>query len=262
MAPALRARPALWAQWVPVAFGSATVLAQIAYPLVTGAARNRLTVVTVLLFAAASIAHALVWRGPAWTATLVAVTASGGLLVEAVGTRTGIPFGSYAYTDSLGWKVLGVPAVIPLAWTMMAYPALLVGQRIARGPVAGPLVAGAALASWDLFLDPQMVEAGHWIWAPGGGPRLMDIPVSNFAGWLGVGVLMMALLWRALPAHPDVRPDGAIDDSLPCALYLWTYGSSVLAHVAFLELPGSALLGGIGMGAVVAAFVRAWHRRP
>lgn len=259
MATALRARPALWAQRVPVAFGAATVLAQIAYPLATGAARNRLTVVTVLLFTAASIAHALVWRGPTWATTLVAVTAGGGLLVEAVGVRIGIPFGSYAYMDSLGWKLLGVPAVIPLAWTMMAYPALLVGQRIARGPMAGPLVAGAALASWDLFLDPQMVEAGHWIWAPGGGPTLMDIPVSNFAGWLLVSVLMMALLWRALPARPDARAD---DDWLPCALYLWTYGSSVLAHVAFLGLPGSALLGGVGMGAVAAAFVRACRRRP
>jgi uncharacterized membrane protein len=111
--------------------------------------------VTILLFAAAGIAHALVWRGLAWAATLVAVTAGGGLLMEAVGVHTGIPFGAYAYTDSLGWKLLGVPVIIPLAWTMMAYPALLVGRRICPHPIAGPLVAGAALASWDLFLDPR-----------------------------------------------------------------------------------------------------------
>ena len=52
----------------------------------------------------------------------------------------------------------GVPLIVPLAWTMMAYPALLVGRRI-----GAPVLAGAAaLASWDLFLDPQMVAAGHW----------------------------------------------------------------------------------------------------
>ncbi len=250
-------RPTLWARRAPVALGAATVLAQIVYPLVSGAARDRLTVVAVLLFAAASVAHALVWRGPAWTATLVAVTAGGGLLVEAVGVHTGIPFGAYAYTGSLGWKLSGVPVVIPLAWTMMAYPALLVGREISPHPVKGPLVAGAALASWDLFLDPQMVDAGHWVWAPGNGPALMGVPVSNFAGWLLVSVLMMALLWRALPL---ARPER--DDWVPYALYLWTYGSSVLAHAAFFGLPGSALAGGVGMGAVVTAFVWTQRRRP
>jgi putative membrane protein len=34
------------------------------------------------------------------------------------------------------------------------------------------------------------------------------------------------------------------------ALYLWTYVSSVLAHTAFLDLPASALWGGLGMGAL------------
>ena len=34
------------------------------------------------------------------------------------------------------------------------------------------------------------------------------------------------------------------------ALYLWTYYSSVLAHAVFLDLPASALWGGIAMGAV------------
>jgi hypothetical protein len=38
------------------------------------------------------------------------------------------------------------------------------------------------------------------------------------------------------------------------ALYLWTYGSSVFAHLAFFALPGSALVGGIGMGLVAVPF--------
>jgi hypothetical protein len=36
-AAALRARPALWAWRMPVVLGAATILAQIAYPLVSGA---------------------------------------------------------------------------------------------------------------------------------------------------------------------------------------------------------------------------------
>jgi uncharacterized membrane protein len=240
---------------VPVALAALTVLLQIAYPLVQGAARDRLTVVTVLVFFAASTSHALVWRGGRFTAALVAVTAGGGMAVEALGVNLGLPFGAYAYTGTLGLEWLGVPLVIPLAWTMMGYPALIVGQRITGNAVAGPVVAALALATWDLFLDPQMVDAGHWEWL-GGGPTLLDIPVSNFAGWLVTAVLMMALLWRA----PSRDGAGPVDDRPMYALYLWVYASSVLAHLVFFGLPASALVGGVAMGAVVLAFLLALRR--
>ena len=230
------------------------IAAQIAYPLTPpGPARDRLTVVTVVIFCAAALAHAAVARGWRFTALLLAVTAGGGLAVEAVGVATGIPFGAYAYTGTLGAQVLGVPVVIPLAWTMMGYPALVVGRRITRSPVAGPLVAGAALATWDLFLDPQMVDAGHWTWGPADGPHLLGIPAGNFLGWFVVATLMMAVLWRQTPASSD--------DRVPLVLYLWTYVSSVLAHLAFFDLPASALVGGLAMGAVVAALLVSERRR-
>ena len=236
-----------------VALACVTVLLQVAYPLVTGAARDMLTVATVMSFFLASVVHALYWRGVRFTAALVAVTAGGGLAVEALGTHYGVPFGSYAYGDSLGWTMLGVPVVIPLAWTMMAYPALLVGRRITRHPLAGPLVAGWALAAWDLFLDPQMVAAGHWVWSTAG-PSLTGIPVTNYLGWLATAVAMMGVLWR-LTVWRAHRPD----DRVPLALYLWTWGGSVLAHAVFLGMPRVAFVGGLGMGAVVALL--AWTSR-
>jgi uncharacterized membrane protein len=235
---------------------AAVVLLQVVYPLVSGAARDRLTIATVLVFFCASAGHALAWRGPGFATLLVLVTAGGGFLVEALGVTTGLPFGGYAYTGRLGPQLAGVPLVIPLAWTMMAYPALLVGRRITRHRRWGPVVAGCALAAWDLFLDPQMVDAGLWVWH-GGGLALLGIPLSNFVGWLVTAVLMMAVLWRS-PAIAPLVPA----DRVPYGLYLWVYASSVLAHALFFGLPGSALLGGLGMGAVVLAFARAARRTP
>jgi putative membrane protein len=228
-----------WA--VPTLVG-AGVLAQVAYPLVDGSARDALTVGTVVVCCAAAVTHAAVTRGVRTAALLVLVTAGGGLLVEAVGLASGVPFGRYDYAGSLGPKLLGVPLVIPLAWTMMAWPAWLVAARVARR--ARVLVAGWALASWDFFLDPQMVDAGHWTWsdpAPGL-PGVAGVPLTNYAGWTIVAMLMMAALAAVLPAEPA----GA---DLPMfAFYLWTYASSVLAHLAFFGLPGSALWGGLAMG--------------
>ena len=240
-----------------------TVLAQVAHPLVRGGTRDALTVATVLLFAAASLAHALATRGVRTAATVLVVLGCGGLLAEAVGTRTGFPFGPYTYADTLGPAVLGVPAVIPPAWVMMGWPAWLVGSRLA-GPRAGrarrALVAGVALATWDLFLDPQMVAAGHWRWADPAPalPGVPDVPLTNYAGWLAVAIAMAALLDVALPAAARAP---APADTVPYALYLWTYASSVLAHAAFFGLPASALWGALGMGLVAVPLARSLRPR-
>lgn len=240
------------ARAVPVALGLAVVALQIAYPLVAqGAARDRLTVLVVVCFAAASVTHALVWRGPAFAAALVATTTVGGLMIEVVGVSTGVPFGEYRYLDSLGAQLLGVPVVVALAWTMMAYPAYVVSEVIGGGALRASVVGGWALASWDLFLDPQMVQAGHWEWTSQV-PALAGIPLTNYLAWFVVATAMMLTL-RMLTGHETT----VADDRLPLALYLWTYGSSVLAHAVFFGLPASAVAGGIGMGVVVAALVRA-----
>ena len=232
------------------------VLLQVAYPLVTAAqARNTLTVVTVVVFFLASASHALVHRGPRWTGAYLVITLGVGLVAEAIGTATGVPFGDYDYAGTLGAKLLGVPVVIPLAWAMFAYPCLLVGQALARTAPGTIGVAAVAMASWDLFLDPQMTEAGHWTFtdvqvALPGAP---DVPVSNYLGWLAVALMMMTLL------HFLGRRPG-LDDRVPSALFLWTYVSSVLANAVFFARPTTALVGGIGMGLVAVPYALSLRR--
>jgi putative membrane protein len=193
-----------------------------------------------------------------------------------VGRSTGFPFGDYDYTgtysSTLGPRILGVPLVIPLAWTWMAWPAWLAAGRLVQRPagrlvqrpapriaVAGPriAVAGIGLAAWDLFLDPQMVSEGYWQWAAPAAtlPGVPDIPVTNHLGWLATAVALMALLGWA--AGPDPVPPPV--DAPMYAVYLWTYTSSILAHAVFLGLPVSAAWGAAGMGLVaVPLAVRLW----
>ena len=245
--PAVRPLPTLIA-----GLAGLTVLSQIAYPLTSGVVRDRLTIATVLLWSATSLTHAAISRGPRFAAGVLAISAGVGFASEAIGVATGLPFGHYSYAATLGPRLLGVPVIVALAWTMMAYPALLVGRRI-----GAPVVGGAlALASWDLFLDPQMVAAGHWRFA-GGGPSINGIPLSNTLGWGLVALLVMGALGR-LPE----RRSGLVDDRAPLTLYLWTYASSVLAGVAFFHQPGAALAGGIAMGVPVALLVRAQRNAP
>ena len=225
---------------MPALLAGLAVLLQVAYPLVHGTARDRLTVTTVVVFFLASATHALQQRGAAWTGRFLLVTVGGGLAVEVIGVRTGFPFGSYSYGEGLGPTLLDVPLVVPLAWAMLAYPAHAAGLRLGHRVLA----AGWGLAAWDLFLDPQMVHEGYWRWDDAT-TSLNGIPLTNHLAWLVVAVLMAALL-----------PARAADDRVPLALLLWTWGSSVLANLAFFGRPGVALAGGLAMGVVAVPLVR------
>ena len=235
---------------LPWALLGVLVLTQICYPLTDGDLRAGLTVLTVLLGYLLSVSHALLSRGARTAAALVATATLGGFAVEAVGVATGFPFGTYDYSGQLGPKVLGVPLIIPLAWTWMAWPAWLAAVRLARGRVARIAIAAVGLAAWDLFLDPQMVAEGYWRWLDPTPalPGVPGIPIGNYLGWLGFAlVLMTALAFAAGPAADRPGPG----DVPMIALWLWTYASSVLAHAVFLDLPGSAVWGAAGMGLVV-----------
>ena len=99
-----------------------------------------------------------------------------------------------------------------------------------------------------------MVEAGHWTWADVqlALPGSPGIPVSNYLGWLLVAVVMVGVL--------QLLPRRAADDRVPAALFLWTFGSSVLANAVFFGRPAVALLGGLGMGLVAVPYALSLRR--
>jgi uncharacterized membrane protein len=227
---------------------------QICYPLTAGSTRAALTVTTVLLGYLLSVSHALLTRGFRAAAALVGTATAGGFAVEAIGVATGFPFGTYDYSGQLGPKILGVPLIIPLAWTWMAWPAWLAALRLSRNPTGRVLLAAAGLAAWDLFLDPQMVAEGYWTWrSPHPAlPGVPGVPIGNYLGWLGFAILLMTAL--AVAGGEKIRTPRPGDAPI-LALWLWTYASSVLAHAVFLDLPASAAWGGVLMGAVVLPLV-------
>lgn len=240
---------------VALGFGAAGVAAQICYPLTGGPARDRITIAVVVLLAAACVVHAAATRGTRWAAGLVLITVGGGLLAEFLGTTTGLPFGSYVYSagGALGWELGTVPLVIGPAWTSGTYLAWCAAQAV-LGPRAGAFavpVAAWGLVSWDLYLDPQMVADHRWRWT-GTGPALPGVPavpLSNYAGWLLVALVLCAALYRwdrtlGAPRPPPPR------DGLPLALFCWTWLGSALAHALFLDLPVSAGYGLVGMGLI------------
>ncbi|MBN1218260.1 MAG: carotenoid biosynthesis protein [Anaerolineae bacterium] len=205
--------------------------------IVAGVGLQAVTVVFILYHAWG------LWR-TVWTAVSVTGLAWG---TEAIGSSTGFPFGAYHYTDILQPQVMHVPLLIPLAWLMMLPPAWAVAERLTgvkRG-LAFIVVSALAMTAWDLFLDPQMVTWGLWVWENPGG--YFGIPWSNYLGWLLASALITVIVRPSrLPAFPLLL------------IYTITWGLETIALFVFWGLPGPALIGFLGMGSLVGL---AWLRQ-
>jgi putative membrane protein len=224
------------------------VLLQVGYPLVPSAHRAQVAVVIVAAFATACLAHAAISRSLSTALVVLACGGGIGLAAELIGVHTGIPFGRYQYSSALGLRLWGTPLIVALAWTMLAWPAAVVARRLVTGSVARVLVGAWALAAADLFLDPQLVAAGGWTWSSTTPhlPGIATIPLTNFAGWLVVSLVLSAVMQR-------VVGDGA--DGCALALYLWLWIGWTVAQVFFLDLRGSAAWGFVAMGCVAVPLV-------
>jgi uncharacterized membrane protein len=210
-------------------------LLQIAVPLTDD--RAGLTTAVVIAFAATTTLLATGIWGSSRALAAAALVVGGTLLLEAVGSRTGWPFGDYDYGDALRPAVAGVPVAVALAWWAMAVPARDVAARLSPAGWRRVALGAVALTAWDVFLDPQMVDEGYWTWA-GGGPW-RHVPLSNYAGWLVASAVVMVVLDRLLP-----RPG---DSPALLGLYTWWAVMSTLGFLVFFGDPLVGVVGGLCM---------------
>jgi putative membrane protein len=241
---------------LPLGLAVLLVLTAIAYPLASGGGRDVVSWTIVLLGSALSVAHATAGRGLRTGAGLLGLVVAVAVAFEAIGLATGVPYGRYSYSDALGPTLLGVPLLVPLAWLMMAWPSWVVAARLTGGVrPARVAVAAGVFAAWDVVLDPQMVQAGYWTWAsPAPGlPGIDTVPLTNLAGWLLAGLVLMSLL--DLLVERTAEPGAPRIGDAPVLLAIgWMVLGGALAHAGWLGLPGSAAWGAV-LGLPVAALL-------
>ena len=128
--------------------------------------------------------------------TAAAILLSSALL-ETVGTLSGIPFGSYQYTDAFGPRMGGIlPLAIPLAWFAVVAGANLSLSQYwlggSRAPIA--IATGAFAMLFDFLMEPfAYAIRGYWHWAGN------VVPPQNFFSWF----IFSALLAWVTPVYAE-----------------------------------------------------------
>ena len=238
-----------------------TVLANILWAIFSGSTRDVLTIAGVLAFSIASGLHAYIALGSARFVKFVSIALITTIIVEIIGVKTGIPFGAYEYDPArLGPTLFQVPLLIPFAWFMMLYPSWLVVNDLVKAKIPAVLLSSLLMASWDLYLDPQMVNEGYWTWFISGAPS-REIPVSNFVGWFITAAIIFTLVSRFVG-----EPKSDASNLVPYSLMLWIWLGSFLVNIVtippFFGDQKTAWSGFIGMGLVLLPWVwRTWRQR-
>ena len=235
---------------------------QVALPVIPGGL-NSLTVI-LLLF---SLWHASYALGARLTVAFFGITAVTSWTFEEVGVATGLVYGPYHYTSTLGPWLGSVPILIPLAWFMMVYPSYVLANLILDGePVGSPggrghllglaLLGALVMAAWDLVVDPILSGPtfGAWVWETGG--PYFGVPVQNYLGWV-VTTLTVYLLYRSVERR--WRPQSAGPMTLcPSGLPVLAYAAMMVTNLLSGAAPAAlAVIAPVAMGMpVVAGFIR------
>lgn len=112
-------------------------------------------------------------------------------LIELIGVKTGIPFGSYAYTQTLNPSIIDVPVAILFAWFVLSVNSYWLSRHLLKQSRAIfiLLLSSIFILAADMLLEPfASLINGYWIWESG------RIPVYNYAGWFIIGFFFSYLL--------------------------------------------------------------------
>jgi bisanhydrobacterioruberin hydratase len=103
-----------------------------------------------------------------------------GFIIEVLGVKTGLIFGDYSYGNALGYKILDVPLIISINWSMLICAGIITVSRIFSNKITVLSVAALLVTAIDVLIEQVAPKLDFWKFE-GGLPTL-----HNYLGWIGV----------------------------------------------------------------------------
>ena len=110
-----------------------------------------------------------------------------GFITEVMGVNFDLVYGSYAYGDNLGPKLLGVPFIICINWCLLTMVTADVAKRVVQNKSLRILIGGFLMMFLDVLIEISAPRFDFWEFKDG------NVPLQNYIGWMVVACL--AHMW-------------------------------------------------------------------
>jgi putative membrane protein len=140
-----------------------------------------------------------------------------GFLLEAIGTSTGLIFGSYDYGEGLGIKVLDVPLMIGINWPVLVFATTAILLPLRLNWFVRAMLGALMMVAYDVLLEPVAMRFDFWDWEGG------VVPIQNYIAWFLIGLLMqVGVNWFVKPLRNKIALYIIIIQTLFFALLIFT----------------------------------------
>ncbi|MEM9895292.1 MAG: carotenoid biosynthesis protein [Bacteroidota bacterium] len=137
---------------------------------------NLLACFLILLYMARVTSWEKIWK--------IYVFFFGGILIEWIGVKYGVPFGSYRYGDNLGAKLDGIPYMMGINWAMLVLITGAIATKLFQKSWQRILCGAALMVFLDFFIEPLAPVFDFWYW------ENEVVPVQNYVAWFVIAALM------------------------------------------------------------------------
>ncbi|MHA1911252.1 MAG: carotenoid biosynthesis protein [Candidatus Kariarchaeaceae archaeon] len=172
------------------------------------------------------------------------------LVMELIGTFTGLVFGDYYYTTKLGPLLFDkVPLMIPLIWFCLFYVSFIAGQYIVDHNykehlsfhkwILLTLTQALVMTFWDISKDVESVYVyDYWVWEKvDPSSSYFGIPISNYFGWLFTSILIFGLFNILLTSSKQAKIKPLTNSNnitlLPMVVYFLLFLNEVISHIQY-----------------------------
>lgn len=115
----------------------------------------------------------------------------GGFLIELIGTKTSLLFGSYQYGKSLGFSIAGVPIIIGLNWLIIVISSVSIVRRLKiEHHLVCAFLSALLCVVMDYLIEPVAIQYDMWSWNNDG------IPLYNYICWFAFSFVFTLIYIR------------------------------------------------------------------
>ena len=125
--------------------------------------------------------------GHKWFFPMVIIGFFTGMITEILGVQWGWIFGNYQYGEALGYKLLGVPLLIGVNWTLLTLITGAIAQQFYKNIFMRIIIGVGLMLFLDLLIEPIAPVLDFWLFEGG------EAPIQNYIGWAAVALFLQSI---------------------------------------------------------------------